>query len=353
MMLPRTLLVLALSASSLAWGAPAVSPERLPRLRYFEGEVAFQDAERLVTQAGGRAELTLGTATVRLDEDTELSIATLNATTVRLELNRGTASVYLRELIDDEAFEVETPNTTLVLREPGEYRIAVPTDGLTDLTVRGGAADAMTAGGPVRVADGQRVRLEGREALANLVTPRSADDFDDWVLERELQFAELESSPEQFAGDDEYLELDDYGVWYDEPSYGRVWMPSYGYGGYDPFRHGYWGHWTYLDNWNRWCWVPEPRHRGRHVETAPFGRPRPDRKGERPVLIAQPDTKLRRPVATSAGVDSASNPPQRNAPAPQPGGKVTFRPARPAESRTTAPAPPANSNKEFGTFRTP
>jgi len=47
-----------------------------------------------VTEAGGRAELALGTATVRLDERTELSISTLDATTVRVELNHGTVSVH-------------------------------------------------------------------------------------------------------------------------------------------------------------------------------------------------------------------------------------------------------------------
>ena len=194
MKLSRTLPVLALAASSLAWGEPLDSPGRIARLGYVEGQVAFQAAQeransalpdrplipgdRLVTEAGGRAELTLGTATVRLDERTELSISTLDATTVRVELDRGTVSVHLRELYDDEIFAVVTPNTTLTLREPGEYRIAVPSDSTTELTVRGGSADGLTAGGPVRVADGQRVRFEGRQALASLATPRSADAFE-------------------------------------------------------------------------------------------------------------------------------------------------------------------------------
>ncbi|MDP9200157.1 MAG: FecR domain-containing protein, partial [Pseudomonadota bacterium] len=256
MMLPRTLLVLALAASSLAWGEPLESPERIARLGYVEGQVAFRAAQevatsdlpdrplipgdRLVTDGGGRAELTFGIATLRLDERTELSIVTLDATTARVELTRGTASVHLRELYDDETFVVATPNTTLTLREPGEYRIAVPAESTTDLTVRGGSAEALTAGGPVRIADGQRVRLEGRQALASLATPRAADAFDDFVLERELQLADVAPSTEQLATGYEYEELDRYGEWHDEPSYGRVWMPSYAYGGYDPFRYGYW-----------------------------------------------------------------------------------------------------------------
>ena len=106
--------------------------------------------------------------------------------------------------------------------------------------MRSGNAEVATAGGPVRVADGQRVRLEGRAEFASLVTPRAADDFDEWVLEREVQFAESAPPPGEPSDDYEYGNetLDQYGEWRDEPSYGRVWMPSYAYGGYDPFSHG-------------------------------------------------------------------------------------------------------------------
>jgi hypothetical protein len=429
MMLPRTLLLLALSASSLAWGEPLDSPERIARLGYVEGQVAFHAAQksapsalpdrplipgdRLVTKTGGRAELTFGNATVRLDEDTALSISTLDETTVRVELNYGTASVTLREIFDDEKFEVATPNTTLTLREPGEFRIAVPDDGITDLTVRGGAAEAMTAGGPVRIADGQRVRLEGRQALATLATPRSSDAFDDWVLDREVQLADLDPSPELMAGGEEYEELSQYGEWYEEPSYGRVWMPSYAYGGYDPFRYGYWqpygtsfvwvnsmpwgyntfhsGRWTYLDDLNRWCWVPERRHRREHIaDTRPYrlryddGLPRDHGKDRLPVVSPRTDGDGRESVATTQGsprridadrvpvwrrdvestkasrnenpappVNSDPSPPARPATAPQ-GGTTTMRPSRPAESRKQAPSTSASAtNREFGTIQPP
>ena len=430
MKLPRILPVLALAASSLAWGEPFDSPERIARLGYVEGEVAFRAAQeqapsalpdrplipgdRVVTEAGGRAELALGTATVRLDERTELSIATLGATTVRVELNRGTASVHLRELYDDETFVVATPNTILTLLEPGEFRIAVPTDGTTDLTVRGGSAEALTAGGPVRIADGQRVRLEGRQALANLATPRAADAFDDWVLEREVQLADLAPTTEQLATGNEYAELDRYGEWYNEPSYGRVWMPSYAYGGYDPFRYGHWQHygmgrtwvssvpwgfqtfhsgrWAYLNHLDRWCWVPTRRFHDRDRiahDNTPHRRPRGDRRSDDRGNDRAPDVRPRsdddrsEPVATTLGnprridadrppilrrdaglakpsrrdipaprVDRDRAPPARSASAPQ-SGATTMRPSRPAESRSEAPSSPTPAtSREIGTYRT-
>jgi hypothetical protein len=146
-----------------------------------------------------------------------------------------------------------------------------------------------SAGGPVRIADGQRALLAGADAYANLIAPRQSDDFDEWVLDREVQLADAAPPPPQYddAGQPDYAALDDYGEWVDEPSYGRVWMPSYAYGGYTPFSYGSWTHtsyggwswydsmpwgyytgygyggrWAYLHDRNRWCWVPPRRGHG-------------------------------------------------------------------------------------------
>jgi hypothetical protein len=312
---------------------------------------------------------------------------------------------------------VATSNTTLTLREPGEFRIAVPTDGTTDLTVRGGSAEALTAGGPVRIAEGQRVRLEGRQALASLATPRAADAFDDWVLEREVQHEDLAPTTEQLATGYEYAELDRYGEWYDEPSYGRVWMPSYAYGGYDPFRYGHWQHygmgrtwvssmpwgyhtfnsgrWAYLNHLDRWCWVPTRRFNDRDRfahDDAPHRRPRGDRRSDddgndsTPVAIPRGNNDPREPVATipmtprridadrapilrrdaslakparrdnpAPHVNPEPAPPARNASAPAPQSTTTtMRPSRAPESRREArSSPPPATNREMGTLRTP
>jgi hypothetical protein len=123
--------------------------------------------------------------------------------------------------------------------------------------------------------------------------------------------------------------VDRYGEWNDDPNYGRVWMPSYAYGGYDPFRYGSWqrvgfgwswidsvpwgfytfhsGRWAYLHHRNRWCWVPERDHHTRQVaqDTRPFGRPRADarsRDDRRDAPTAVPvrrDGDERRRVATT------------------------------------------------------
>ena len=342
MLLRPTLLVLALTASSLAWGEASDPPERVVRLSYVEGQVAFRGAQetarhelpdrplipgdRLTTERGGRAELSLGTATIRLDEHTEFSIVDLNATTVRIQLNEGTASIVLHDLSEDESFEIDTPNTAIALQEPGEYRLEVSADGATALTVRSGTAEVGTPAGQVRVADGQRVRFEGRDAFASLTAPPAEDAFDAWVQSREQTLADEES---RYAQRDSDEQLDRYGEWNDDPNYGRVWTPSYAYGGYDPFRYGSWqrvgfgwswidsvpwgfytshsGRWAYLHHRNRWCWVPERDHHPRQVaqDTRPFGHPRDDTRSrddrrDLPALTRAREDDQRRPVAANS-----------------------------------------------------
>jgi hypothetical protein len=390
MLLRLTLFILTLAVTGLASAEP---PERIARLSYVEGQIKFQGAQevapsalpdrplasgdRLATERDGRAELALGSATLRLDESTAVTVADLDASAVRLELAEGTVSLHLYELLDSETFEVVTLNTTIAFREPGEYRVDITPSGATELSVRAGNAEIATAGGPVRVADAQRVRLEGRAEVASLVTPRAADAFDEWVLEREVQLAE--SAPDESS--DAYAEetLDDYGEWSDDPSYGQSWMPSYAYGGYDPFSYGYWqqsgmgwswydpmpwsaytfhhGHW-YLNDQDRWAWVAERREfqrranrRDEQLERAlGDSSSQSGRRDTRPMGRPNADELERRVEATSSGlggrIDAERRPPilqrtdepakqPRSVPASQGDSTPSVRPSRPANSNNS------------------
>lgn len=403
MKLRTILLVLALAAPGLAWGEVTDPPGRIARLAYVEGEVTFQAANERATTTlpdrplapgdviasdpGGRAELALGTATIRLDERSELAIDDLDEATVRMELLTGTASVYLDELLENEAFEIVTPNTTIALKEPGEYRVDIHSDDVSVLSLHGGVAQVATAGGPVRVASGQRVRIEGRDAIARLETPRPADAFDDWVLEREVKLAETELPRYTPYEGDAYAELDRYGEWYDEPRYGRVWMPGYSYSGWSPYGSGYWqrvgfgwtwidsapwgfssyygGRWTYLHDRDRWCWVP--RSRDREVpESAPRIAGGRDAVGELP-RVATPsvaprwiDSDRRSTGAREIPADerprggtitpSGNREPRPAAPvaAPPRDGGTTIQPSRPERPRTESPSARSPSRREDG-----
>jgi hypothetical protein len=302
-MLRPAALILALAASTLAWGEDRDGPERLAWLTYVEGTIEYQGegeratttlprrpleaGDRLATRDDSRAEISLGTAAIRVDEETEIAIRDLRAQSVRIGLSGRVANVSLYELLEEERFELVTQTATIALDAAGEYRVDFITESAITLSVRSGAATVDTAGGPIQVLTGQRVHIEGRGERAILLSARSRDDFDDWVLEREVQLAGMPP-----GGDDGY---EQYGEWSEDPAYGRVWVSEHGYDYDDWGSYGIWmsggygwawvgsnpccgsiygGRWVYLNHVGRWCWVPPrptqlPTFAG---ETHPFGR---------------------------------------------------------------------------------
>src|SRR5262245_53510140 len=119
MKIARTLLLSALAVSPLVWGQVAESPGRVAHLSYVEGQIRFQGAgetegyalpqrplaagDRLATRAEARAEISLGSAALRLDEQSALAVESLDETAVRMHLDAGVASVTLRDLAENES----------------------------------------------------------------------------------------------------------------------------------------------------------------------------------------------------------------------------------------------------------
>jgi hypothetical protein len=303
-MLRRTLLLIGL-VSAIALTGPAVAqesedpPERVARLSFIRGDVTFQAADneapeqavlnrpvttgdRVMTGNDARAELTVGSAALRLDARTDVSIANLDADIAHVEVNSGTVAVTLRALDTGDTFEVDAPNGTVRLLEPGDYRVEVAQDGAAILDVRSGAAEIDGGAGPTRVAGGQRARLGNSERSATLLSLGAKDEFDRWGDDRERQLRGEE--PARYVSRDMvgYEDLNErYGRWNSEPGYGHVWYPTV-FAGWSPYTFGRWAWispwgWTWVDaspwgfapfhygRWahvrDRWCWVPGPRHR--------------------------------------------------------------------------------------------
>jgi hypothetical protein len=191
-------------------------------------------------------------------------------------------SVRLRELPEGVTFEIDTPNATVRLMRPGDYRVNVEPDGSTLLAVRQGDAQIDSGNGPVNVHDQQQARLSPGSRYADVVVLGVPDAFDEWSMDRERELEDSQSSryvSREVVG---YEDLDRYGDWYTEPDYGEVWVPRSVVVGWAPYSFGRWAWvgpwgWTWIDHspWGfapfhygrwayvrqRWCWVPGPRHR--------------------------------------------------------------------------------------------
>jgi hypothetical protein len=276
-------------------------PGRVARLSYVQGSVSLEPAGQqdwvgaevnrpLTTNdklwsdnAGSRAELDIGGAVIRLGSSTGFSFLNLDDNVAQMQVTAGTVIVRVRELTENETYEIDTPNVALLLDQPGMYRVDVSDSGdSTVVRVSEGQAEASGGGQTVPVYNQQMVTFTGTDQLsANAGSLGGPDGFDDWSFERDREYDQSPSRQyvaQDVAGTED---LDENGQWENTPDYGAVWMPTTVAVGWAPYSFGHWSWispwgWTWVDNaawgyapfhygrwarWHdRWCWVPGPRH---------------------------------------------------------------------------------------------
>jgi DNA segregation ATPase FtsK/SpoIIIE-like protein len=261
-------------------------PGRVARLSYASGAVSFNPAgtddwssavvnrpltigDKLWTDNGARAELNLGTAAIRLGDQTGFSFLNLDDRATQIQMIEGTLNVRVRRLDQDEVFEIDTPNLAFSILRPGTYRINVNESGdATMVAVRTGEGEVTGGGSAYTVRAGESGMFSGVDQLsADMQGYPGADDFDRWSNERDRRWDR--SSAPRYVSDDVigYEDLDDYGGWRPVPEYGNVWFPRTTAAGWAPYRDG---HWVWISPWG-WTWVDDepwgfaPFHYGRWV----------------------------------------------------------------------------------------
>jgi hypothetical protein len=260
-------------------------PSRVARLGYLEGSVSFQPAgetdwvgavpnrpmstgDQLWTDQGSRAEVQLGSATIRLAPNTGFSFLSLDDNTVQIQLTSGMINLSVRRLGENDVFEVDTPNQAFTVFKPGRYRVAVNADGnTTAVNVRIGEGESTGDGQSYDLISGQRATLSGTDTLyADIGAMPGFDEFDSWSEDRDHRYDTSRSA--QYLSHDVvgYDDLDDHGEWRDDSNYGHVWYPQVA-AGWAPYHDG---HWDWIAPWG-WTWVDDaswgyaPFHYGRWV----------------------------------------------------------------------------------------
>ncbi len=284
-------------------------PSRVARLGYMEGSVSFQPAgetdwvgavenrpmttgDKLWADKGSRAELQIGSAVIRLSENTGVSFLDLDDHTVQVQLSSGAISVRVRRLDHDDDFEIDTPNLAFTLSQPGNYRMEASEDGSNStVTLRAGEGEATGNGQTYTLHAGQTGNFSGTESLnADVEQVGDPDQFDNWADGREHRHDDSRSA--QYLSSDVvgYDDLDDNGDWRDDSNYGHVWYPHVD-AGWAPYHEG---HWDWIDPWG-YTWVDDspwgyaPFHYGRWVNAG--GRwgwvagPREERAVYAPALV--------------------------------------------------------------------
>jgi FecR protein len=224
--------------------------------------------DRLATDAGARAEVRIGSTTVRLDSSSELEVLRIDDARIELYLHNGTASARLRSREAVEEFELRTGEGRFRAQRTGRYRID-RIDEASHLTVNSGTMVYEGPGSALTVYSGQRAEfwLDSANAAQYTITEPKRDAFAAWSSDRDRQDDRNAStryvSPEMTGVED----LDRYGRWESSDEYGSLWTPRGVAAGWAPYSSG---HWTWISPWG-WTWVDDapwgfaPFHYGRWV----------------------------------------------------------------------------------------
>lgn len=300
----RWLIGLALLCAGLAASAQQDPPGRVARLNLQQGSVSFAPAgddswydaqpnrpittgDRLWTDRGARAEVHVGSAALRLDGQTHVAFSELDDDTARITSNQGNLQLRVRDELAGQRMEVDTGNLAVVIDAPGEYRIASdPAAGTTWVAVAAGRVTLYGENGEQQsLGARQQLMVSGRNLAAVGGAPASSGGFDAWVAERnrlEDQSVSARYVSREVVG---YQQLDAYGDWQSDPTYGDVWFPRNVDADWAPYRDG---QWVDVAPWGlTWVdaapWGFAPSHYGRWARVGPRWAWVPGRTNTRPV----------------------------------------------------------------------
>ncbi len=237
--------------------------------------------DRLSTDASGRAEVRIGSTTLRLAAGTEVEVLRLDDDHIGLQLHSGSAAVRLRQREAADEFELRTPEGRFRTERTGRYRFDRSND-TSHVTVYSGQAHYEGAGSALTVVSGQRAEfwVDARNAAQYRITEPQRDAFSSWNGDRDRSDDRSASSryvsPEMTGIED----LDRHGRWEQNTEYGALWTPRTVVPGWAPYAAGHWAFvrpwgWTWVDDapwgfapfhygrWvyyrNAWCWAPGTR----------------------------------------------------------------------------------------------
>ena len=280
----------ALAASSAAWADP---PGRVGRIAETDGNVwLFDDAQsewvqarrnhpvtegdRLSAEQGGRAEVQIGSATLRLDGGTEVEFTQLDDARVRARLHGGSVALRVRSSESAREFAVVTSEGRYEPLRPGHYRVDVREQSSLGETLAG-SMRFESSDSVLELNDGQRAEFWQESGVTHYAwASQSSDRFGDWVARQDRDETRDHNryvSSEMTGAED----LDRHGRWDRHPEYGALWYPTVVASGWAPYRYGQWVHsrrygWTWVDDapwgfapfhygrwvhWGgRWAWAP-------------------------------------------------------------------------------------------------
>ncbi|SEA73070.1 DUF6600 domain-containing protein [Variovorax sp. YR216] len=280
-------------------------PGRVGRINFQQGTVSVSPAgddnwyqadpnrpliagDRVWTDRNSRAEIYVGSTAVRLDEQTAITLSELDDQTLRITATQGDVQMRVRDELAGQRIEIGTANLATVIDRPGDLRIDTdPGAGTTLVAVAAGSVMLFGENGEsIQLDAHQQLTVSGRNLAEDTgAPPRGSSDFDRWVAERDR--LDDQSTSARYVSRDVlgYQQLDAYGDWQSDPTYGQVWYPRNVDAGWAPYQYG---QWVEIAPWG-WTWIDAapwgfaPMHYGRWARIGPRWGWVPGRPHTRPV----------------------------------------------------------------------
>ena len=258
-------------------------PARVGRVSYLSGPVSLYPSgatdwtaaslnyplstdDAIWSDVAARAEVHLGSSAIRIAAQSSLVFGEISDTVTQLRLDQGSIDVHVRYLNNNEVYEIDTPAGVVSIYDAGHYRIDVTPDGRrTTLTVRDGDAQVAVGDRDFPVPPGQSATMIGANRAPILGVPVAEDDWERWADDRDHREDAAQSTRYVSRDMVGYEDLDDYGTWQVDATYGPLWTPRAVPAGWAPYRYG---HWESVQPWG-WTWIDDapwgfaPFHYGR------------------------------------------------------------------------------------------
>lgn len=234
--------------------------------------------EQLSTGMNGRLELQLDRGELRMAKNTQVTLSQLDNQHVQFQLKKGSLHLHIWRIDAIQTYQVDTPWLSLMIKDPGDYRIDVFSENKTTaVRVRQGMVEVAGLNDSHQMSRGEYVQFSGKALAYQVLNMPNPDAFDEWCAARDKTI----SGGSSHVGLDVigFSDLEQYGAWELHPVYGKIWLPFDVATNWVPYRYGVWlwihpwgwtwvddapwgfapfhyGRWIYLKK--KWAWVPGP-----------------------------------------------------------------------------------------------
>jgi len=249
--------------------------QRVPEEEWSAASVnmPLEPGDRIYTGRGGRVEIEFEEGSVlRLSENTDVEILTLDENFVQIRMLLGIASITVEQGVD---FEIGAPAAAFSTETNGIYRFEVAEDGRSEAIVRKGRLETVNNNFTRVIRNGEIIRAYPDAAGPVVTAYNRRDAWDEWTDRRDAD-RRPSAAARRYIPNNVSIgvsELDRHGRWVYVANYGWGWTPYSVAGGWSPYSVGRWVYrprfgWTWV-SYETWGWLPY--HYGRWYRDARLG----------------------------------------------------------------------------------